>query len=308
MTPDKDGASGIEVLLDESQADDPLVRWGAVRELGGLARPEVMDALVEALQDDHPFVQWEAARGLGRVGARMHQQGATAALIRLFRPSSRVTSILELLESQAESSKPAQRVAAADALGELRLAPGVATLLKLLRDDDREVRASAALALGKLGEMRAATHLADALRDTDLSVRCAAADALGSIGGPEANTTLLLWLHDRTPMFRGRVVAALGRAGVGIGVVTRALIEVLDDDQPDVRWQAVRALGRAGSPSAIPSLRQLLDDETVLFGVAIGDLAQEAIGRIHHRHPGLWSLLRRLASSARMALRVEKTR
>ena len=308
MERQKDAVPGLEALLKESRADDPEVRWEAVQALGDFESLEALHAVADALQDVHPFVRWEAARSLGRFGVRLQQRGTRAALAGLLRSPSRVTTVLELLESQAGSENAAHRIAVADALGELRLTAGIAALLKLLKDENPEVRSSAVVALGKLGEEQAVPPLMDALRDIDLSVRCAAADALGRIGGPEAITTLLLWFHDETRMFRSRVVAALGHAGVGVRAVNRALIEALDDERPDVRWQAIRALGRGGNPTAIPYLEQYLADRTVVFGVSMGDLAREAVLSINRRHRGLWNSFRRFSSSVWRAIRVEKRR
>lgn len=297
----------IKILLEKSCADDPLVRCEAIQALSNFQSLEVIRVLMDALQDDHPFVRWEAARSLGRVGARLQRRGAGLSLNRLLRSSARVTTVLELLESRMDTEDATHRSAVADALGELGLAAGADALLRLLKDESPEVRESAAIALGKLGMEKVVPALVDALRDTSLSVRCAAADAIGCIGGPRAIVALLLWLNDENRMFRARVVAALGHIGGRSSAVNRALIEVLDDQRPDVRWQAVRALGRAGNSTAIPHLKRLFEDRTVVFGVPMCDLAREAVRRINWRHRGLWSQLRRLIYSVWVAI-VEKKR
>ena len=299
-----DGA--IEALLTESRADDPSVRWEAAKELGEVDLPESLDALATALQDDHPFVRWEAAQSLGRVGARLHGEGPRTTRSRALRSSLGANAVFERVEHQAQSPNPAHRMAACDAFGELRQSSGAAVLLDLLKDEDHEVRASAALALGKLGQEGTVPPLTDALRDSELSVRCAAADALGAIGGPAGITALLLWLNDNTPLFRARVVAALGSAGLGVSSVNRALIELLGDDRAEIRWQAARALGRAGNPSAVPHLKELVTDDAVVFGVAIGELAEESAQSISRRHPGLRGFLLKVLSALSGTLRVAK--
>jgi HEAT repeat protein len=138
------------------------------------------------------------------------------------------------LSQQLDSSNPTVRRNAAWAIGELtNMIPGersgaVPQLINLLGDSDAWVRMAAARALGELRDERALTRLVATLSDENWRVRELAVWALSEMKDDRAVTALCSVL--------------------------------LSDARVEVRRGAAEALGEIASASAIPSLKQALND------------------------------------------------
>lgn len=137
----------------------------------GLIRANDMQGLVKALKSRHPENVIAAARALGRLNDRM----AVEPLVILFHNAA---------------SPPAVRLAAAEALLELKSAPAVVTLLGALRRDSWQVRRNAAAVLGQIQATWAVAPLVTALDDPHPVVRRTAAAALRRIGTSDAIAAL----------------------------------------------------------------------------------------------------------------------
>ena len=127
--------------------------------------------MIGVLKSRNPDSVITAAQALGVLGNRL----AVEPLVILFHNSS---------------SPPAVRLAAAEALLELKSAPAVVTLLGALRRDSWEVRRNAAAVLGQIQATWAVAPLTAVLDDPHPVVRRAAAAALRRIGTPEAIAAL----------------------------------------------------------------------------------------------------------------------
>jgi len=115
----------------------------------------------------------------------------------------------------------------------------VAPLVRLLRDQNEEVRNFASVMLGDIGHREAVGPLIKALSDKDVNVSHSAAEALGKIG-------------DRSALF--------------------PLMELLKGDFW-VQYSAVTAIGAMRDYRAVPQLLQMLDNE-LLAGAVIDALGQ----------------------------------
>jgi hypothetical protein len=133
----------------------------------GIIKEQDIDRLIGVLKSRNPESVITAAQALGVLGNRL----AVEPLVILFHNAS---------------SPPAVRLAAAEALLELKSAPAVVTLLGALRRDSWEVRCNAAAVLGQIQAVWAVTPLAAALDDPHPVVRRTAAVALKRIGTAEA--------------------------------------------------------------------------------------------------------------------------
>jgi hypothetical protein len=132
----------------------------------GIVREKDVERLIGVLKSRNPDSVITAAQALGVLGNR---------LVILFHNAS---------------TPPAVRLAAAEALLELKSAPAVVTLLGALRRDSWEVRRNAAAVLGQIQAVWAVAPLAAALDDPHPVVRRSATAALKRIGTPEAMAAL----------------------------------------------------------------------------------------------------------------------
>jgi HEAT repeat protein len=155
-------ASVVLALTDPNS----VVRWGAVRTLGGAAPLEAGKAvpgLAGAIDDRSGDVRGSALHALARYGPAA--KAAVPALTRALAAPDAETQVLS-----------------AQALGAIgpEAGPAVPALTKTLAAPETEARAASAQALGKIGPaaLSATAALQKALSDPDSGVREAATDAL----------------------------------------------------------------------------------------------------------------------------------
>lgn len=135
--------------------------------------------LIETLKSRHVENVIAAAKALGKLDDRT----AVEPLVMLF---------------QNSSAPPRARLAAAEALLDLKSAPAVVTLLGALRRDSWQVRRNAAAVLGQIQATWAVEPLTAALHDPHPVVRRTATAALRRIGTAEAVATLRTHFAQRT--------------------------------------------------------------------------------------------------------------
>ena len=121
---------------------------------------------------------------------------------------------IDALIRQLRFGSPKERIAAAEAVGELGDPRAVPPLLKnLILSDEEEVRIAIVKALGKIGDLQAVPHLIQALGDKKWEVRKYAALALGNLGDPQAVEPLTHALNDSYEKVREAAAEALGKLG-----------------------------------------------------------------------------------------------
>jgi HEAT repeat protein len=191
-----------EALRHAPQAN---ARVAAAETLGTLEDERVPGMLREALEDPNE----EVRRAAGLVLAELGDASVDATIIdaildtpvpRRPRADEVANAIAELgkvaveplLRAIADASRsPAARANGALALGKLRVASAVESLIANLRDPDAEVRVRAARALGQLKDERAFDPLVAALHDESAGVREWAVIALSRLDDPRVFDQLL---------------------------------------------------------------------------------------------------------------------
>ena len=194
------------------------MRRDVVERLGTARLPEAVGPLLEAVGDE----SWPV------------REAALAHLVDF--PDSAVHPALEAaLRDHADAGLRNAAMEVYVRRGDLE------PLVRLVRDEDEEVRNFAAVMIGTLGDAAGAAPLVEALSDPDLNVRHAAAASLGQIGSSEA---------------------------------VPALIRVLEGE-PWLQYPAINALSEIGDPRAVPPLLELLGEEMLTAPVldALGRLA-----------------------------------
>jgi HEAT repeat protein len=180
------------------------VRAEAVRALGLVREPSIVDGLVDALDDGHAEVRAAAVDALGRIGdlrcgpallARLrdesrHQRARVEAL-RALGPS-----IMPVLLAHARE-QPSDIVMTVDILGTVGATAAIDSLLEWSGASDPAVRAAALRAIGSIGlDDRSFFYALRGLEDADPEVRGMAARALGRSGRQAAVPYLAAHLDD----------------------------------------------------------------------------------------------------------------
>jgi HEAT repeat protein len=137
------------------------VRREVVHALARSRHPRARDLLVAQLESD-PDTRADAACALGELG----DPCATPALLEQFGAAS-----------------PVARLAILDALAELAELSATPLFVRLLTDEDAEVRRTAVVALGRLGTKSALGYVASAAGDSSWEVRAVVAETLRAEDG-----------------------------------------------------------------------------------------------------------------------------
>jgi HEAT repeat protein len=150
------------------------------------------------------------------------------------------------------------RLAAVEALQELRSPTGSGALETVLEDTDRDVRVAAARALAALRWAPARARLEQVLdsrrlRESELTERIAFFEAYGALAGAEAVALLDRVLNGKSWLGRRetgemRACAALGLGRVRHPAAERALAAAAADADPVVRSAVGRALRAIKQP------------------------------------------------------------
>jgi HEAT repeat protein len=222
------GAPAVEPLLAvlQEKSATPEMRTASASALGMIGDPRAVKGLVLLLRDERYFVRQRAAQALGRIGE----------------------PAVDMLLEMANSSVPATREAAVEALGTTASKRGIDRTIELLSDSNANVRSAAVRALGETSSERAISPLISLLRDESSALRSQAAASLARLGYI-AVPSLISALKDSRPSVRQLSAEALGEIGSREAVAP--LIALITSDQSGARPEAIEALGKIGDASAI---------------------------------------------------------
>ena len=133
------------------------------------------------------------------------------------------------------------------------------TLCTLLGDSDVEIRQSGAWALSNIGSSDSINCLLAALDDDDEIVRDWGIRGLRDMDDARALQGLADAIHTSPPKEQVRMTRLVIERKSE--VILRAIVELLGSQDVHVRRIAAWALGVSPYPPAVPSLKELLDDE-----------------------------------------------
>jgi len=133
------------------------------------------------------------------------------------------------------------------------------TLCTLLGDEEVEIRQSVAWALSNIGSSETINCLLAALDDEDEKVRDWAIRGLRDMDDARALQGLANALHSSSPEEQVRMTRLVVERKSE--VILRAIVELLSSEDIHVRRTAAWAMSVSPYPPAVPSLKELLDDE-----------------------------------------------
>ena len=260
------GTVAVEPLLRALRSEHEAVCLGALEALGKIGDPRATESVqkarslaarrasslvqspesVQEIQNHLVHTDWRmrrtAAEALGRIGK---QEGDLKLRAR----------ILTALETAFRDTEELVRIAAVEALAELRDPRRGRILAKLLRDRSEIVRRSVVEALGSCGDGNAVRWLAGMLQDEKKGVRLAAVWALAQTGDPAAIKPLLSVMQGKDSYLCQPAAEALEKLGWKPGAdSTGAAYWVARRN-----WEACLALGVKAVPALLHALERFRD-------------------------------------------------
>ncbi|WP_086823756.1 HEAT repeat domain-containing protein [Allokutzneria sp. NRRL B-24872] len=248
----------LVALLNDEDGDRAWLGRAAAQRIAETSDPRRLDVLADALGQLHHCAAHDITRALSRAGERR---------------------VAPVLIEHLRHRRPG-RFAAAEVLGNLRVAEATGPLIGVLRESD-DIQALPVLeALGKLEALEAAPAIAALLDRSSPDVREGALLALNRIGGPLTTPAALKATDDVHPVVRARAFRVLARHGDhrALGRLAAAcdgrhvhaaltgLVRLADDsvaptvvrvlmttDERRVRKLAGRILARIGTRHHLPS-------------------------------------------------------
>lgn len=273
--------TGVEVLGDVFRDEDRSAeeRTYALAGLGLVGDDESMDILRQQLDP----------RRLGKLNNQLRAAAVYAAGVS--RRVELVPALLALDEEWIFENEAPLRALVAVALGQLGDAEGLPLVLRLLEDDDNQVRRSAAAALEGLAEVLDEGQVAGLVEhwkaESDVPVRINLLRALGLSGRPAGRAFLLKILGTGTSLERPHAALALGLAG-DRAAAPELIAALTDEHEVSNRAAIVLALGLTGAPEAVEPVAGMLDRERepalrafccLSLGL-LGGIDQEVVDRI----------------------------
>jgi HEAT repeat protein len=249
----------VDLVGVRDHADDPVLRYLAVRELGGIAGPGAAEAMRAALKDGDPRVRETAAEGLGIT--RNH------------------ASEPALIQAAKDEPWPFARRAQIEALSHLCGAPGRDLLVRAIERDVDEVRRAALAGLVRCGDPRSRPVVLSTLKDrrSSATLRELAANLVDEIGDrSDANALaeILVSLVNEAEAdlaIEGVAVSALRSLGhLGGPQAARVAARLAVDGSHPYRQAAIEALGQIcdGDIGAKALTRLRSDPDTGLAATA----------------------------------------
>jgi HEAT repeat protein len=296
--------SGLHKLTDDANS---RVRGDVAEALGETGSEKAIPSLLKLMDDSDSGVRARVAGALGEIGSNVvivallqlledtnpnvrksAAKGIRKALLTNIKSEATIATLIKLAKHHDFN----MRWRVAEALDKIGSNTAIPILLKLVQDSDvkdtyHTVRKMAAKALGKIGSNTAIPSLLKMLEDANSGVRESAAEALGEIGSDTAIPGLLKLVGDSKSKVRAAAAEALGE--IGSDTAISGLLKLVEDSDIDVHWKASVALGKIGSDKAIPGLFMLLEHDSS----DVRESVAEALGEIGSEAaiPGLCKLL-----------------
>ena len=257
-------------LINALKDKDANVRLKAAEALGKLADSRAIDPLIEALKND---ADWEirdmAAWALGQINDPRSTDPLSYASVKDADWHVREEAYDALQKNTVGGNKVDAR--------------SVDPIIGALNDEDNDVRLRAAEALGQLKNATAVDSLIESLKnDADWEIRDMAAWALGQIDDPRSTDPLsYASVKDADWHVREEAYNALQKNTVGGNKVDARsvdpIIGALNGEDAEVRLRAAEALGLLKNAAAVDSLIEALKNDA---DWEIRDMAAWALGQI----------------------------
>ncbi|MSN25720.1 MAG: hypothetical protein GJV46_07595 [Geobacter sp.] len=192
------------------QSEDEEIRRSALKSLDGFPLCESLEIVITAMSD----ASWRV------------RKEAVEVFLSSAPDEKCITELLKLLREEDNAGLRNSAAEAVIRLGSVAAVP----LIKMVQDEDREVRKFIIDVMGAIGDPTFVTHMLNALNDPDVNVASAAAEHLGSLGDASVAPFLVSAIAaNDVVLFRFSALEALGKL-VPKGPVPDEILRLSDHD------------------------------------------------------------------------------
>lgn len=255
------GNRNIELIASMLRDSDLETRNKAVDLVVRIRHPDTMKYLLDVLRDE--------------------SDDSRRAAVEVLNGIADVATLKHLLAA-LEDSDWWVRSRASDAIAKIGGPKVMDAVLKLVGDENENIRRAAVEILNQTKDQRSVGHLIKATEDADWWVRDRAADALAEIGGDarEAIPALLKMLSGDARSVPA-AVRALGR--LGDSRVLPALLPLLEREEKAVRAEAMQALARLADDKSASTIKAKLQPFMAIADETIAKIAADAVIGLDNR-------------------------
>jgi len=306
------GTEAVEYLMAMRESSDRKVRSASIAILGIVGDPRALDVLLKGYRDEN--VQQESLEALREAGAAAGpflaerfvsgDEEERCAIVHLS-GELKLPECRSIISEGLGDPSPMVRALAAEAVGKAGMTELIPVLVRLINDENPEVRHRGTAALVKLatvsresvsgsaihlsesdnpdcrlqavrlfGALREITHLKFLSKDEDFLVRREAIATLGELRVPETAGILFMALADEEADVRLAAAAALGWSG--FADESGYLLLALGDSSQRVQAAVIKSLGQRREPLSFERIEQFTSSSSGMLKIA----AMNALTRI----------------------------
>ena len=261
------GTDAVEYLIAMQESSDLRIRVAAILFLGIVGDPRAFEVLLRDYRDENVRqASIEALRSFGQqAGELLSSRFASAdeeerCVIVHISGEMRFAEACSIASAALEDSSASVRALAAEAIGKSGHSELIPMLIKLLSDENMEVRKRTTSALVRLATVASDGVAASARQLSDSADPDCRLQAVRLFAALHDVSPLISLSKDEDYLVRREAIAALGELRVpdSAGRITMALA----DEEADVRLAAATALGWSGFVDDADSLQLALNDSS----------------------------------------------
>ena len=274
-------ASTVPVLVKHLSSGDPIVKQYAAMALGEINDGSALNPLIKSLHDHDGGVRASSAYALGNLGKKEAIEHLINLYIKDIDQEVRIrsaesiaqidgrdlSSLIEIAEEEEEDTRKdvilmyfSNYSAKISSHTSVQVPAKYSKYVHMLDNKDQSMRLDGINLLAQTGDIQAASILVNYINDSDETIAIDSLKAVVSLKQSDSLDAIIKLLDTPRPILRQWAVWGTGE--FRDKKATNALLKLLNHKDPGTRATAAYALGNIGDNRAIPSLVQVVIEDS----------------------------------------------